>query len=65
MSKRIGTEEFIKRSQPKHGDKYDYSLVEYKNQYEKVKIICTEHGEFLQIPKSHMNGNGVKGAQMI
>lgn len=58
--KRLNNEEFIKRSKYKHGDKFDYSLVEYKNQYEKVKIICPEHGEFLQIPKSHMSGNGCK-----
>jgi very-short-patch-repair endonuclease len=58
MSKKIGIEEFKRRSKDKWGDKFDYSLVEYKSQYEKVKIICPIHGEFLQIPKSHMNGNG-------
>jgi very-short-patch-repair endonuclease len=60
MSKKIGIEEFKSRSKDKWGDKFDYSLVEYKSQYEKVKIICPIHGEFLQIPKSHMNGNGCK-----
>lgn len=37
----------------KHNNKYDYSLVEYKNQKTKVKIICPEHGVFEQNPDSH------------
>ena len=41
-----------------HGDKYDYSKVEYINAYTKVTIICPEHGEFKQTPHNHLNGNG-------
>ena len=37
------------------GDKYDYSKVEYKGALEKVCIICPEHGEFWQIPMSHID----------
>jgi hypothetical protein len=32
-------EEFIRRAKEVHGDKYDYSLVEYKGMNDKVKII--------------------------
>lgn len=39
-----------------HGNKYDYSLVNYKNQLTKVKIICPIHGEFEQLPKNHLKG---------
>jgi very-short-patch-repair endonuclease len=39
-----------------HGDKYDYSLVDYKGTHEKVKIICPEHGIFEQIPLNHKRG---------
>lgn len=60
MSKSIGIKEFIKRSKFEHGDRFNYSKVLYKSQYQKVIIICSIHGEFLQIPKSHMNGNGCK-----
>jgi very-short-patch-repair endonuclease len=46
---------FIKRSKDKWGDKYDYSLVEYKNCKSKVKIIYNETGEvFEQTPESHL-----------
>jgi hypothetical protein len=54
MPRKLTTEEFIKRSKKKHGNKYDYSLVEFKGIYKKVKIICPIHGIFEQIPKSHM-----------
>ncbi len=41
-----------------HADRYDYSLVDYVNSSTKVKIICNEHGVFVQIPFSHLSGNG-------
>jgi hypothetical protein len=49
---------FIELSKSIHGDLYDYSLVEYKNNREKVKIICKRHGIFEQIPYSHTGGSG-------
>lgn len=60
MSKPINIEEFIKRSKSSHGDKYDYSKSIYKSQYEPIIIGCPIHGDFEQIPKSHMNGNGCR-----
>ena len=36
---RIDTDEFIRRSKAKYGDKYDYSLVEYQEREIPVKII--------------------------
>lgn len=51
-------EQFIEDAKKTHGDKYDYSLVDYKNSKTKVKIICPRHGEFLQIPSSHIKRQG-------
>ena len=48
-------EEFIKRAREKHGDKFDYSKVNYINSRTKVCIICPKHGEFYQTPHSHLN----------
>ena len=53
----LGKEEFIKRAKKIHGDKYDYSKVEYVNGQTKVCIICPKHGEFWQTPNSHINAN--------
>ena len=51
------TNEFIKESRTVHGDKYDYSKVEYVNAHTKVCIICPEHGEFWQTPNKHLLGH--------
>ena len=49
---------FILVSNDIHNNKYDYSLVDYKNSKTKVKIICPFHGEFEQIASDHMSGVG-------
>lgn len=50
----MNTQEFIKRAKEIHGNKYDYSLVEYINTVTKVKIICPFHGIFEQKPNNHI-----------
>lgn len=57
-SRRSNTIDFVSKSKNIHGDKYDYSLAEYKSFNTKVKIICREHGEFLQTPNNHLNKQG-------
>ena len=52
------TEEFILKSKEIHGDKYDYSLVEYTLCTNKVKIVCFEHGIFEQLAHIHLSGCG-------
>jgi len=54
--KKLNTEIFINRSKKSHNNKYDYSLVDYKGAYDKVKIICPIHGEFYQKPCDHIDG---------
>ena len=51
----LTTDEFIKQAREVHGDKYDYSKVEYVNNHTKICIICPEHGEFWQTPSNHIN----------
>ena len=55
---RIPQEEVITRFKKVHGDRYDYSKVEYVNTSTKVVIICPDHGEFTQKPNHHLNGQG-------
>ena len=52
------TETFNEKARKIHGDKYDYSKVEYVDSYTKVCIICPIHGEFWQRPNNHLNGWG-------
>ncbi len=49
---------FITKATITHGDKYDYSLTVGKTSKDKVKIICPEHGEFLQRASDHQMGKG-------
>ena len=65
MSKRKTAEQFIEEANKVHNFKYDYSLINYKNNHTKIKIICheldefnNEHGVFEQVPFTHINGSG-------
>ena len=53
------TESFIKKAIKIHGDKYDYSKVNYINSKKiRVEILCQKHGSFFLTPRSHLSGNG-------
>lgn len=56
--KAMGRDEFVRRAVGMHGDKYDYSLVEYVNNSTKVTILCPVHGSFEQAPAKHLMGRG-------
>ena len=58
--RKLTTDEFIKKAREVHGDKYDYSKVEYINKRTKVCIICPIHGEFYQLAGDHMRGHGCR-----
>lgn len=51
-------DKFIKKSKEVHGDKYDYSKVEYINHKCKIKLICDKFHEFEQIVDNHLRGAG-------
>lgn len=58
FSVRKTKEQFIADSITIHGNKYDYSKVEYINNQTKVCIICPIHGEFWQTPNMHLRNRG-------
>lgn len=51
-------EDFIKKSKKIHGDKYDYSKVQYVNARVKINLICKKHGVFSIRPTNHLSGVG-------
>ena len=55
---KLTTEDFIRRAKEVHGDKYDYSEAAYTLGSKKIKIICPEHGAWMQVASSHMFGGG-------
>lgn len=58
ISQYISQEEYLTKVRAVHGDRYDYSLVNYVKTTSKLRIICSEHGEFVQIAAVHLAGHG-------
>lgn len=58
INKRLNQEEFLKRANEIHANKYDYSKVNYITSHDKVEIICPQHGSFWQYPYDHLQGHG-------
>jgi len=54
----LGNQKFIEKSKLIHGDKYDYSKVNYEKNNIKVEIICRDHGSYFQQPGAHLRGQG-------
>lgn len=55
-AKRNKGAQFVERAKAIHGDKYDYSLVNYKTCKDRVEIICNKCGKhFTQTPDNHIN----------
>jgi hypothetical protein len=50
---RKSAEDFIVSANIRHGGKYDYSLVQYRDAKTRVQIVCKAHGEFSQTPNKH------------
>lgn len=64
-ARRSNTKKFIDKSITIHGDRYDYGLVEYLNNYTKVVLVCKEHGKFKQTPSDHLRGYGCPHCKRI
>ena len=60
MSKKVTTEEFIKKAKNVHGDRYNYDESVYTKFQENIIIICKEHGKFEQTPNNHLKGRNCK-----
>ena len=65
MSKKHTQKEVLDRFKKVHGDRYDYSLVDYKGRGKKVIIVCRVHGDFPQVPVSHWLGAGCPDCGLI
>jgi hypothetical protein len=61
MGKQLTTKQFIQRAKKVHGDKFDYSKVDYKGMRFKVTLICNDCNpprKFQQNAGNHLNGAG-------
>lgn len=51
-------DEFITKAKDIHSETYDYSKSIYISATDYLTIICKKHGEFQQVPNSHLSKNG-------
>lgn len=58
MGRRLTKEEFVDKAMSVHGDRYDYSMTNYKNSRIPVQIGCPYHGVFTQSVAAHHDGKG-------
>ena len=63
--RKLPLEDFISRSIYVHGNRYNYSNVEYVNNSIEVEIECSIHGIFHQRPDFHMRGSGCPKCSII
>jgi hypothetical protein len=54
----MNTEDFIKKANTKHNNKFSYEKSKYVRFHDKLTIICDIHGEFEQSPYVHLRGSG-------
>jgi hypothetical protein len=54
------THKFIEQAIVIHNNKYDYSKTNYIRRNLKIIIVCPIHGEFLQEPRKHLEGDGCR-----
>lgn len=61
MPRKLTQQEFILKSKTMHGDKYDYSKVNYRNNRGKIELTCTQCGQaFSQAARGHLAGRGCR-----
>lgn len=58
--KRLSQEEFIKKANQIHNNKYDYSKTEYTIRLNKIIVTCPIHGDFKILSRIHLQGSGCK-----
>ena len=55
---KLSSDDFKRKAEIVHGNKWRYDKVEYVNEKTKVCITCPIHGDFWQTPDKHLQGQG-------
>ena len=61
----FNTEDFITKAIKIHGNKYNYTSVNYTTTNTPVVITCPTHGDFIQTPAMHLSGRGCRRCASI
>lgn len=66
MSKKLTTQEFIEKAKKVHGDRFDYTGVEYKGAHIPITIVCKDCGAIIKTtPHNHVVSGGCKSCRII
>jgi hypothetical protein len=55
---RYNYDQFIKKANKIHDNRYNYAKTKYVDSYTKINVICHIHGKFKQVARSHLAGSG-------
>ena len=58
MAKKLTRDEFIRKAQEVHSDKFSYEKSMYKSSRHSITTTCPIHGDFEQTPTSHLSKRG-------
>lgn len=65
-NKKLTTQEFIENAKKVHGDKFDYTGVEYKGAHIPITIVCKDCGAIIKTtPHKHVVGGGCVNCRII
>jgi hypothetical protein len=62
-SKTYSTDEYIQKVKEVHQNIYNYTLTEYNGIYNKINVLCKEHGIFEISASNHLRGRGCQKCQ--
>jgi hypothetical protein len=60
MKRRTILDDYIKKANLFHKNRYNYSKVVYVNAKTNIIVICEKHGEFSINPDNHLKGTGCR-----
>lgn len=49
---------YVEKSRAVHGDRFEYLEIEYQGAAAYLRVLCRDHGEFLQLAQDHIKGVG-------
>ena len=58
MPKKTNETDFITNASTIHENFYNYSKIHFKGLTKEITIICPQHGDFIQLARSHLKGYG-------
>jgi len=59
-NRKVSKEEFLRRCIEKHGTLFDYTNIDFVSMGTPITLYCKNHGDFVILPSTHMNGAGCK-----